>query len=79
MPGRDGTKGISGGRNSMHKGREAWTSKISNLLSQAFGDTQGSIPPCPLSTYEVGLGMVAEELKARPAEGKGAALGEEVL
>lgn len=39
----------------MHKGREAWTSKthskrveISNFLSQAFGDTQGSILPCPL-------------------------------
>lgn len=39
----------------MHKGREAWTGKthskrveISNFLSQAFGDTQGSILPCPL-------------------------------
>lgn len=55
LPGRDGTKGISGRGNSMHKCSEAGTSKTrlemvetSNPSSQAFKDAQGSIPLYPL-------------------------------
>lgn len=55
LPGRYGTKGISGRGNSMHKCSEAGTSKTrlemvetSNPSSQAFKDAQGSIPLYPL-------------------------------
>lgn len=52
-----------------------WIRKLCWSLSQGFLE-MGRLERFVHILFEVGLGLVAEELKARPAEGRGAAPGE---